>query len=97
IDVITEPPFSPITDASVVRLKESVAASDMVVAVGMPIGMNNLVNISVLAETDTPVCIVGSFADFTHGRVTELVGTLKGRGAVFVADIPELVATLSER
>ncbi|HJJ36766.1 MAG TPA: ABC transporter ATP-binding protein, partial [Methanocorpusculum sp.] len=30
IDVITEPPFSPITDASVARLKESVAASDLV-------------------------------------------------------------------
>ncbi|HJJ54966.1 MAG TPA: ABC transporter ATP-binding protein [Methanocorpusculum sp.] len=96
LDVIQEPPFSPISEHSIVHLRKAIAESDAVVVTGMPIGSNNLANISVLSETDKPVYLLGSFTDFTQGTVADILAGLRTRGAVSVADIPELIEKLSQ-
>lgn len=97
IEIILEPPFAPVSDASVEKLKATIAESDMVIVSGMPIGQGNLINLSVLLETDKPVYLMGTFTDFSSGRYEPIKEKLLQCGAVCVDDVPAMVDILTGR
>lgn len=96
IETIIEPPFSAVSSESAEKLKCMIAESDVVVVSGMPVGSGNIANISVLLETDKPVCLLGEFDDYTKGIAEEIRAELLRRGAYAVSDLPGLLSHLRE-
>ncbi len=80
---------------SVGGLKETITEFDAVVVTGMQVGCGTYVNISVLKDIEKPVYILGSFADFTGGKIDEVTRNLKEHCAVVVTDVLEIVQKLS--
>lgn len=96
IETIIEPPFSAVSSESAEKLKCMIAESDVVVVSGMPVGSGNIANISVLLETDKPVCLLGEFDDYTKGIAEEIRAELLRRGAYAASDLPGLLSHLRE-
>lgn len=96
IETIIEPPFSAVSSESAEKLKCMIAESDVVVVSGMPVGSGNIANISVLLETDKPVCLLGEFDDYTKGIAEEIRAELLRRGAYATSDLPGLLSHLRE-
>ena len=94
LTAVFEPPFAPVSAASVARLKELVEEADAVVVAGMPVGPGNLENLSSLLETEKPVYILGAVEDFTHGKADAVCKELIKRGARTVKELPELLRVL---
>ena len=76
IACITEPPFSPITESSRLALGGQIAAADMVVLTATPVGIGNLDNLHILADSaKTPVLFLSNngrvtLPDYTGGKAT---------------------------
>jgi iron complex transport system ATP-binding protein len=98
IDVLREPPFAPISPASLVSLVDILETTAAVVVTEMPVGPGNISNlraltgrqglpIFVLAPSGTPF----SARDYTGGEATALFSTLCREGAVAVRSVPELL------
>ncbi|HJJ46946.1 MAG TPA: ABC transporter ATP-binding protein [Methanocorpusculum sp.] len=94
IETVVEQPFSALTDESICRVKALVNASDAVVVSDMPIGRGNIANIRLLLETETPIYLIGTFEDFSHGEVVKIREKLISRGAVCVPDAKAAVLAL---
>ncbi len=97
IEVVSEAPFSPISEEAVKRNLEAMASADILVLVPTPFGQGNLKNLQALVETaerGKPVVILGNRWgerwDFTGGRATELLRKLKSLGARTVSSVDEL-------
>lgn len=95
IKTIWEPPFSTISKTSIDTLKTTVETADYIVLTGMPVGNGNLVNLALLQSVRKPIFILGTFTDFTGGKLNSILESLKQNGAREVKDINTLIPLLS--
>jgi iron complex transport system ATP-binding protein len=102
IPVVTETPFSPITEKAQKANLAMVSRANMVVVTGVPFGLGNLQNLEAAKEAlkqKIPVYVLDdvpvNLRDFTGGKATALFAELKQLGAVFVKDQIELLRLLN--
>ncbi|MCZ9312176.1 MAG: ABC transporter ATP-binding protein [Methanocorpusculum sp.] len=91
IEAVVEPPFAAVSDAAVECLRGLLAAADVVVVAGMPVGSGNLANLSVLRDVSVPIYFVGRCGDYTGGVADVLCAELAGCGAVEVVSAADLL------
>ena len=104
IPVVTEAPFSPITEETFNAHVELIEKADIVVLCNIPVGFGNLKNIAaaevVLTQKGKKLVVVEADTiekrDFTGGGATERVNNLKEKGAVVVAKPEEVVEVVGE-
>jgi iron complex transport system ATP-binding protein len=103
IPVVSEAPFSPITEQNYKANLKMISKANAVVVTSMPFGYANLPNlkaakaaleqgISTFVVNDTPI----TQRDFTGGEAQKLISELKSKGAVFVKSQDELLQLLDE-
>lgn len=100
IMVISEPPFSPISEESVSILKRCLTEADLVILLNMPIGRGNIENIRVLNEYKEKVVMYGmdtGIQDYSGGEATRLITDLWGCGALRVESLQEIQNFLSSK
>jgi len=96
-EVVEVPPFSPVGEAEVDRLRPLLAGAAVVVLAEVPVGRGNLGNLRALAALppDVPLLLVESqpFAgrDFTGGEAGRLYADLRRRATV----VPGVTAALA--
>ena len=97
LEVVSEAPFSPISEEAMERNLEAMASADILVLVPTPFGQGNLKNLQALveaAERGKPVVILGDRWeegwDYTGGEATKLLHKLKSLGARVVSSVDEL-------
>jgi iron complex transport system ATP-binding protein len=107
IPTITEAPFSPITEQTQNANLDLISKAAIVVMTSVPFGYGNLPNLEAALEAanrgirtyvidEVPI----ESRDFTGGKATQLLQTLKNSGAVFVkrpADLPTLVSAARDK
>ncbi|MDE2525451.1 MAG: ABC transporter ATP-binding protein [Methanocorpusculum sp.] len=91
IEAVVEPPFAAVSDAAVECLRGLLAAADVVVVAGMPVGSGNLANLSVLRDVSVPIYFVGRCGDYAGGAADVLCAELAGCGAVEVVSAADLL------
>ena len=101
IPVVTEAPFSFITERLYEENLNMIKAAGMVVVTSVPFGSGNLRNLEAAKAAlrfGIPTYVVEEVPiesrDFTEGRATQLMNELRAAGAVFVknpADLPSLL------
>jgi iron complex transport system ATP-binding protein len=103
IPVVSEAPFSPITEQNYKANLKMISKANAVVVTSMPFGYANIPNlkaakaaleqgISTFVVNDTPI----TQRDFTGGEAQKLISELKSKGAVFVKSQDELLQLLDE-
>ena len=95
IPIVTEAPFSPISDKALHEVMRMIQEADVVIVSDMPVGFGNLRNLEAAkkaSELDKPVLIFNGIEerDFASGEATKLFIALKNRGAIIVKDKEEL-------
>ncbi len=87
-EVITEAPFSPISDESTQELNELLKTIDLIILSNIPIGKGNLKNLKILNESNKNIIIheITSIKerDFTGGLATKLYNEIKNKKNVKV-------------
>jgi iron complex transport system ATP-binding protein len=103
IPVVSEAPFSPITEQNYEENLRMISGADAVVLTSMPIGYTNLPNLraaKAALEQGIPTFVVEETSiaqrDFTGGEAYKLLLELKGKGAVFVKSQNELLQLLGK-
>ena len=103
IPVVSEAPFSPITEQNYKANLKMINEAKAVVVTSMPIGFANLLNLKAAndaLEMGIPTFVVEetpiSQRDFTAGKAQQLLLELKSKGAVFVKSQNELLQMLDE-
>ncbi|MDR0981039.1 MAG: ABC transporter ATP-binding protein [Methanocalculaceae archaeon] len=91
IEAVVEPPFAAVSAAAVEGMRGLVAEADAVVVAGMPVGLGNLANLSVLKDADVPVYFLGRCEDYAGGAADALCAELAGDGAVAVVSAADLM------
>ena len=98
IPTTNEAPFSPITDEAHKANLQMISKADILVVTPTQFGDGNLRNLDAAEtalENGTPTIILDDGPieerDFTHGKATEYLKTLKNKGAKTVKNIKELV------
>ena len=103
IPVVTEAPFSPITEATFNAHIKQIEKADVVVLCNIPVGFGNLKNVEAaevaLTHPGKKLVVVESAPlakrDFTDGNATERLTNLKHNGAVVVTKPEEVVDVLN--
>ena len=104
IPVISEAPFSPITDKTRSANFDLMAKSSMIVITSVPFGYGNISNLESAFEAvklgiqtyiidEEPI----DGRDFTGGKATVLMQELKEHGAVFIKHASELPALVNAK
>jgi iron complex transport system ATP-binding protein len=104
IPVISEAPFSPITEKTRSANFDLMAKSSMIVITSVPFGYGNLSNLESAFEAvklgvqtyiidEEPIDV----RDFTGGKATALMQELKKHGAVFIKHASELPALVNAK
>jgi len=103
IPVISEAPFSPITEETHKANLEAISRADAVVLTSVPFGYGNLRNLEAAKEAlekGIPTFVIEEKSaegrDFTGGKAVKQLIELKSKGAVFVKNQKELLSILSE-
>jgi len=99
IPVVTEAPFSPITEETFNAHIKQIEKADVVVLCNIPVGFGNLKNIEAaevaLQQKGKKLIVVEADPiekrDFTNGEATKRVSSLKDKGGVVVAKPEEVV------
>jgi iron complex transport system ATP-binding protein len=101
VPVVTEAPFSPITDKAYSENMDMVKKASMVVLTAVPFGFGNLRNLEAALEAakrGIPTYVIDEVPiesrDFTGGKATAMLAQLKAAGAVFVknqCELPEML------
>lgn len=91
IPVISEPPFSNITEKSLKLQKNMFDESDMIVVISMPVGFGNISNLKSLMGYESKLYIVGDIVDFTDGEADSVLKKLIEDGACLIKDISEFL------
>ncbi len=101
IPVVTEAPFSPITEKSQKANLAMVTRASIVVITSVPFGLGNMQNLEAAkqaAKQGTPTYILNDvpleMRDFTGGKATAAFEELELLGAKFVRDQAELLRSL---
>lgn len=103
IDVVSELPFSPISDEKFKENLNMIKRSDIVIMTDMPIGFGNIKNLysaiyaienkkEVLIIDETPI----EERDFTNGEATEIFKRLRENGGIFLKDTHKLLNFLKD-
>lgn len=102
IPVVSEAPFSPITEKSHKDNLAMIEKASIVVVTSVPFGFGNLQNLeAALAslERGVPTFVIDEVPiesrDFTKGKAKALLAELKNKGAVFVEDQTALLSLLN--
>jgi iron complex transport system ATP-binding protein len=102
IPVVTETPFSPITEKSQKANLSMLSRANIVVVTSVPFGLGNLRNLEAAKEAlklNLPVYVIDEAPiekrDFTGGKAKALFLELKNLGAVFVKDQAEFLNLLN--
>ncbi len=102
IPVVSEPPFSSVTTASLDRLKECLKKADCIIVTAMPFSDGNLGNIQLLRNfVSKPICLFKgpennlSELDFTGGEATSILKELELTGAEVVHNHKDIFRMLS--
>ena len=102
IPVITEAPFSPITEKTHKANLEMISKASTVVLTSVPFGYGNLQNLEAAREAlerGIPTFVIEEVPierrDFTRGKAKALLTELKSKGAEFVKDQNELLSMLN--
>jgi len=98
-DVISEAPFSPISENAIKMLRERLKQTHIVILTNVPFGNANLKNLEVLEEFQMPIYILEqspiATRDFTNGKATAIYQRLTTRPNVKIFNqIPELLQAL---
>jgi iron complex transport system ATP-binding protein len=103
IPVISEAPFSPITEQNYKANLKMISEANAVVVTSVPIGSANLLNLKAAKdalERGIPTFVVEETPitqrDFTGGEAQKLLLELKSKGATFVKSQNELLRLLEE-
>lgn len=102
IPVVTEAPFSPITEETFNAHVKQIEKADVVVLCNIPVGFGNLKNIAAaevaLTQKGKKLVVIEADAiekrDFTGGEATERVNAIKDEGAVVVTKQEEVVGVV---
>ncbi|MHA1723782.1 MAG: ABC transporter ATP-binding protein [Promethearchaeota archaeon] len=91
--IISEAPFSPITEESKLKLKNFLKEVDVVILANLPFGKYNLKNLEILQEFDKPIIIhekepIGE-RDYTSGSATRIYNELKKKANVRIVEKTE--------
>ncbi|MGD6851363.1 MAG: ABC transporter ATP-binding protein [Candidatus Bathyarchaeia archaeon] len=107
IPVVTEAPFTTITEQAYMQTLEMIGNASMVVLTSVPFGSGNLRNLEIAKEAlkrGIPTYVIDEVPiesrDFTGGKATKLMSQLKEGGAVFVKsplDVPSLLNGTKEK
>lgn len=103
LDVITLPPFSPVSDLYHQRHRDLIKNAHAVIIPSIPFGMGNLRNLEAVDEfassrhiilllEETPL----SERDYTGAKALDVYERLKGKGAMVFKDSQELLTYLQE-
>jgi iron complex transport system ATP-binding protein len=102
IPVITEAPFSPITEKTHSANLAIISKASTVVLTSVPFGFGNLQNLAAAIaalERGIPTFVIDEVPierrDFTKGKAKALLTELKKKGAEFVKDQTELLSMLN--
>jgi iron complex transport system ATP-binding protein len=102
IPVVTETPFSPITEKSQKANLAMISRANIVVVTSVPFGLGNLRNLEAAKEAlkmNMPVYIIDEapieMRDYTGGKAQELFLELKSLGAIFVKNQAEFLSLLN--
>lgn len=102
IPVITEKPFSPITEDAEKANLEMIKKASIVVLTSVPFGQGNMQNLEAAKEAlknGIPTYILDEvpieMRDFTHGKAKALFVEMKNMGAIFVQNQNELLTLLN--
>ncbi len=102
IPVVSEEPFSLITDKAYQQNLEMIKEAGMVVVTSVPFGSGNLRNLDAAKEAlklGVSVYVIDHVPierrDFTDGKATEMMAELRASGAVFVKNHSELLSMLN--
>jgi iron complex transport system ATP-binding protein len=102
IPVITEAPFSPITEQAHKNNMSMIDRASMVVLTSVPFGHGNVQNLEAARqalEKGIPTFVIDELPiekrDFTQGKATKLLSELRAKGASFVKNASELLVMLS--
>lgn len=86
--IISEAPFSPITEESSDKLRKLLKTVDKIILASLPFGKYNLKNLEILNESNKPIIIYEGEPieerDFTGGFATEIYNELKNKSNVEV-------------
>ncbi len=101
IPVVTEAPFSPITEKSNKANLKMIDKASMVILTSVPFGYGNLQNLVTAKEAvkhGVPTYVIDEVPmesrDFTEGKAKELLADLRDNGAIFVKNQTELLSIL---
>ena len=104
LEVITLPPFSPISDAFHQRHLELINKAQVVVIPSITFGMGNLRNLEAVEEIMSPQHPVVLLLEETHiakrdysgGKVQSVYESIKNKGAIIFHEINELLSFLQQ-
>lgn len=84
--IISEAPFSPISEKSSEELKNLLKSIDLIILTNIPFGKTNLKNLEILNESDKNIIIFEKKAieerDFTGGVATKIYNKIKNKNKV---------------
>ena len=99
VKTITEAPFSPITPESGAQNIDAMSTADVIVISDVPFGWGNMKNLEDVVEFSgkKPIVLVeGAEArDFTDGKASTLLETLKMQGAIVVSNAEDVVEAVA--
>jgi iron complex transport system ATP-binding protein len=98
-DVISEAPFSPISDRAIKLLRERLKQTQLVILTNVPFGNANVKNLEVLEEYQIPIYILEQtpidMRDFTNGKATAIYQNLCKRDNVkMFTQISDLIQSI---
>jgi iron complex transport system ATP-binding protein len=100
-EIISEAPFSPISEKSRNELIQKLQQVDLVILTNVPFGKGNLGNLEVLEKCEKPLIILDNTPietrDFTKGRVSEIYTKLKSKKNVVVVESVQEVLKFIEK
>ena len=103
VETVTEPPFSPISEESLMSNLKMVEAADCVVLTDVPFGKANLPNLEAALtalKAGKQVIIMGDMdrggRDFTGGEAARLLDEIAACGAISAGDVNAVAAELEK-
>ncbi len=101
-EIISEAPFSPISEKALNELKQKLEQTDLVIMTNLPFGRGNLENLQVLENCEKSVIILEKTPiekrDFTKGKATEIYNQIKSKKNVKVVEsVQEVMKLIGNR
>ncbi len=101
-EIVSEAPFSPISEKSLNELKQKLDQTDLVIMTNLPFGKGNLENLRILETCEKPLIILEETPiekrDFTKGKATEIYNNLKLKKNVTVVEsVQEVINCIEKR